>query len=296
MIETKALTKQFDDFKALDNAEIHVPKGSIYGLIGPNGAGKTTLIRHIAGLMQPTSGEVLVGKQPIWENTEAKRLLVHIPENLYFFPSASITDMMRFYRDTYPQFDMHRFNMLQQAFPLPLKAPIRKFSRGMQKQVFLWLGLCCRPTVVLLDEPVDGLDPVMRRTVWSLLLQDVAEYQTTIFVSSHNLRELEDVCDHVGIMNQGKLILERNLSDLQEDIVKLQIAFSGEIPPEMAQFNCLHQAQTGRVHELIIRGKQHEILTKANALCPLFADTLPLSLEEIFIYELGGADYAHILI
>ena len=296
IIETKGLQKSFDGFLALNGADISVPEGSIYGLVGPNGAGKTTLIRHLAGVMRPTAGEVLVNGAPVYENSKVKAEIVHIPDDLWFFPAASIEDMRRFYAGIYPGFSNERFERLREAFPLEEKRPIRRFSKGMQKQAALWLALCCRPSVVLLDEPVDGLDPVMRRTVWSLVLQDVAEYGATVFISSHNLRELEDVCDHVGIMHKGEVVLQRNLAELQSDILKLQVAFESEIPEAMNGFNILHKAQSGRVSEYIIRGKQEEVLAAVRGVNPLLADALPLSLEEIFIYELGGMDYAQIVL
>ena len=289
-----ALSKRFDGCLALDNVELHVPTASIYGLVGPNGAGKTTLIRHMAGVMRPSQGKVLMDSQPVYENPAVKSRMMHVPDDLYFFPSANIRDIKGFYAGTYQQFDMQRFTALGEVFQLDQKRPLRLFSRGMQKQAALWLGLCCRPDVILLDEPVDGLDPVMRRTVWNLILEDVAQRHTTVFVSSHNLRELEDVCTHVGIMHKGRLLLERNLSELASGVFKLQVAFSGEVPKEIEEFPILHQSSSGRVHEYIIRGNQQDVLPKVEALSPLLADIIPLSLEEVFLYELKEMDYAEI--
>lgn len=296
MIETRALTKRFDDFLALDEVELRVPTGSIYGLVGPNGAGKTTIIRHLAGAMRPDAGQVLADGQPVYENPAVKARIAHIPDDLYFFPGANIREMMGFYSGIYPSFDAERYEKLKEAFPLEERRPLRRFSRGMQKQAAVWLALCCRPDIILLDEPMDGLDPVMRRVVWSLMLQDVAERQTTVFVSSHNLRELEDVCDHVGIMDHGRLVLQRNLSELQGGVLKLQVAFAAEVPPEMEGFDILHHQSTGRVHEYIIRGSREAVLGRVQAMGPVLAEALPLSLEEIFIYELGGTDSAQIVI
>lgn len=296
MIEVSGVTKRFGQFIALDNTQIHVPKGSVYGLVGPNGAGKTTIIRHMAGVMRPDQGEILVDGQPVFENTGIKSRMVHIPDDLYFFPAATILDMKQFFIKTYPGFSKERFDMLGAAFPLDTKQQLRRFSRGMQKQAAFWLGLSCNPDVILLDEPVDGLDPVMRRTVWGIILQDVAQRGTTVFVSSHNLRELEDVCDHVGIMHKGKVVLERNLTELQSDIFKLQVAFAAEPPSEMEELNILHTSRSGRVHEYIVRGNQQEIVRFVERLNPILADVLPLSLEEIFIYELGGMEYAEVIL
>lgn len=292
MIEIKKLKKSFDGFYALNGVNAHIKKGSVYGLVGPNGAGKTTLIKHMAGIFIPDSGSLTVDGHPVFENVDVKSRMIYIPDDLYFFPQATILDMKRFYQSIYPAFDEERFEKLKEIFPIDPKKRLKRLSRGMQKQVAFWLGICLKPDIMLLDEPVDGLDPVMRRKVWSVLLQDVAERETTVFISSHNLRELEDVCDHVGIMHEGKVILERSLSELQNNIFKLQIAFEGDLPVEIEQLDILSRQASGRVWILIVRGQKDSVLETVNKLNPLLVDALPLSLEEIFIYELGGMDYA----
>ena len=294
MIEARNVVKAFDGFRALDGLTMTVPRGSIYGLVGPNGAGKSTLLRHVTGIYRQDSGSVLLEGNPIYENPAAKARIASIPDELYYFLSASTRDMMRFFKGFYPRFDGARYEALKDVFTtINEKQPIRRLSKGMQKQAAFWLALCCRPDVLVLDEPVDGLDPVMRRQVWGLLMGDVAEHGTTVLVSSHNLRELEDVCDHVGILSHGKVLLERSLTDLQDNILKLQVAFrDGELPRLPEELNVLHVTQVGRVHTLIVRGSPEEIKSRVAALDPLFLEALPLSLEEIFIYELGGEDYA----
>ena len=294
MIKVNNLVKTFDGFRALDGLTMTVESGSIYGLVGPNGAGKSTVLRHIAGVYRPDSGSVLVDGQPVYENPAVKQGIAVIPDELYYFNSASTRDMMKFYRGIYPQFDDKRYEALRQAFSqVDDRQPIRRLSKGMQKQSAFWLALCCAPKLLVLDEPVDGLDPVMRRQVWSLLMGDVAQRGTTVLISSHNLRELEDVCDHVGILSRGRVLLERSLTDLQDNIVKLQIAFAQETPPAFpADLNILHTAQVGRVFTLILRGSPGEIKARMAPLNPILMEALPLSLEEIFIYELGGEDYA----
>lgn len=292
MIQVTNLTKNFDDFRALDNANLHVHKGSIYGLVGANGAGKSTIIRHIMGIYKPQSGEVLVDGKPIFENISVKEKIGYIPDDIYFFPQANIIDMMKFYRNIYPKFDMQRFEKLKEVFSsINPKRPIRQLSKGMQKQVGFWLLSCCRPEIIILDEPVDGLDPVMRRQVWSLLMSDVAEYGTTVLVSSHNLRELEDICDYVGIMNKGKVLLERSLSELQGNITKLQVAFEGKAPELPPELKVLSSSSLGRLHTLIVKGNPAVAQKLISTVSPVFADAIPLSLEEIFIYELGGEHY-----
>ena len=293
MIEVRELVKRFGGFAALDGASVTVPEGSVYGLVGPNGAGKSTLIRHITGVYRADRGQVLVDGENVYENPEKKALVAAIPDEWFYFPSATIRDMMRFYRGFYPAFDMDRYERFKEVFAISEKAVIRRLSKGMQKQAAFWLTMCCRPKYLVLDEPVDGLDPVMRRQVWSLMMSDVAEYGTTVLVSSHNLRELEDVCDHVGIMSRGKVLLERSLSDLQENIVKLQAVWSGAEPPELPEdLQVLHTSHVGRVYTYIVRGNGRSLQERLSAFQPLMLEALPLSLEEIFIYELGGEHYA----
>ena len=294
MLEMKNVTKTFSGFKALDDLTMTVPKGSIYGLVGPNGAGKSTILRHLCGAYRQDSGEITLEGQPIYENPAIKKRMAVIPDELYYFGTASTRDMMKFYRGIYPKFDMKRYELLKEAFPaVDEKRAIRRLSKGMQKQAAFWLALCCRPDYLLLDEPVDGLDPVMRRQVWSLLMGDVAEHGTTVLVSSHNLRELEDVCDHVGILSHGKVALERSLSELQGGTVKLQIAFREDTPPELpADLQVLHRSNMGRIYTYIVRGTSDGVLNRFATFNPLFQEALPLTLEEIFIYEMGGEDYA----
>ena len=293
MIEARSVVKTFGGFTALDGASITVPDGGVYGLVGPNGAGKSTLIRHLTGICRPDSGEVLVEGEPVYENPEKKVLVAAIPDDWYYFPSASVADMARFYQGFYPSFDRGRYEKFRAVFTLPENTPIRRMSKGMQKQAAFWLTMCCRPKYLILDEPVDGLDPVMRRQVWSLMMSDVSEHGTTVLVSSHNLRELEDVCDHVGIMNKGRVLLERSLSDLQDNIVKLQAVWrTGEVPVLPGQLQVLHTSHVGRVYTYIVRGRAEDVTGRLEQFKPLMLEALPLSLEEIFIYELGGEQYA----
>ena len=287
MLEMKNVTKVFDGFKALDSLTMHVPRGSIYGLVGPNGAGKSTAIRCLLGVYRPEEGEVTMEGKPVFEDPTLKCRVGSIPDEIFYFPSASLEDMRKYYRGLYPDFDDELFEKLTEVFSLPRKGQLRRFSKGMQKQAAFQLTLCTRPDVLILDEPVDGLDPVMRRQVWSLILSDVAARETTVLISSHNLRELEDICDHVGIMDHGKMLLERSLADMQGSTHKLQIV--GDIPEGL---EILHESSSGRLKTLVVRGTAEQIQEKAAGANAVYYDVLPLSLEEIFIYELGGADYA----
>ena len=290
MIEVRNVIKEFDGFRALDNLSMTVPTGSVYGLVGPNGAGKSTIIRHLTGIYRQDSGEITVDGEPVFENPAVKSRIAYIPDDIFYYSNASIREMMDFYRSIYPHFDEQRFKKLGEVFELDPKRQMRRLSKGMQKQAAFWIAVSLRPDILVLDEPVDGLDPVMRRQIWSIIMADVAESGTTVLVSSHNLRELEDVCDCVGIMNKGKIMIERSLNELQENIVKIQLALpDGATLPE--GLDILHKSSTGRLQSLIMHGTQEELTEKLQAANPLFIDSVPLTLEEIFIYELGGADY-----
>ena len=292
MIEVRDVVKKFDGFAALDGASLSVPTGSVYGLVGPNGAGKSTIIRHLTGIYRQDSGTVAIGGESVWENADLKSRIAVIPDDWYYFNQASIRDMMRFYKGFYPNFSMERYEKLKEVFHIDEKKTIRRLSKGMQKQVAFWLALSCMPDYLILDEPVDGLDPVMRRQVWSLMMGDVSERGTTVLVSSHNLRELEDVCDHVGIMDHGKVLLERSLAQLQDNMVKLQVVFQDGVTEVPADLPVLHASKVGRIHTLIMRMNAEEATARLSTYNPMLVDAVPLTLEEIFIYELGGADYA----
>ena len=286
MIELKNVTKTFGGFKALDDLTLTVPQGAVYGLVGPNGAGKSTAIRHITGIYRPDSGSITVEGLPVYENPQINQTIGYIPDDVFFFPAATMEEMRKFYKGMYPKFDDALFERLYDAFDLPRKGQIRRFSKGMPKQAAFHLTLACRPDILILDEPVDGLDPVMRRQVMSLILSDVAEHGTTVLISSHNLRELEDVCDHVGIMDHGRMLLERSLADMQGSTVKVQLV--GDAPENL---EVLHETASGRLKTLVVRGDAETVSRAVAAANPDYFDVLPLSLEEIFIYELGGVNY-----
>ena len=292
MIQGKEICKSFDSFQALDHTSFSVPKGAVYGLVGPNGAGKSTLLRHVTGIFRPDSGEVLVDGEPVYENPGVKAKMAFIPDDIFYFRQANLKDMRKYYQGIYPWFDRVLFDKLLTCFPeMNTKKNIRKMSKGMQKQAAFMLAISSKPQVLVLDEPVDGLDPVIRRQIWKILLEAVSEEKMTVLVSSHNLRELEDVCDHVGIMHRGKVIQERSLSQLQGGISKVQVAFEGEMPDISQRFEILNETTLGKVHTLIVRGEQQEIAGLLDSYHPLLLDIVPLTLEEIFIYELGGQEY-----
>ena len=290
MIEAINLIKTFEETRALDGLTLTVPESAVYGLIGPNGAGKSTLIRHLTGIYRQDAGELRINGEPVYENPLVKAKIASIPDEIPFWSQATIEDMMRFYASVYPQFDRQYYEQLGRVFDLDEKRMMRKLSKGQQKLAAFRFALAQRPEMLVLDEPLDGLDPVNRRTVWGLILGEVAERGITVLVSSHNLRELEDVCDHVGIMNRGRMLLERSLSELQENMVKIQLVLPDgtELPGDL---ELLHEGRTGRLRQLILRGSAEELSARLAACEPLFMDVLPLTLEEIFIYELGGMEH-----
>ena len=291
MLDLKNISKTFNpgtvnEKVALENVNLHLDDGDFATIVGSNGAGKSTIIRHLAGIYRQDSGEVLLDGQPVYENPAVKRRMTVIGDDWYYFPQANIREMARFFAGLYPAFSWERYEKLKQVFPLDEKMMLRRMSKGMQKQAAFHLTVCTRPRTLILDEPVDGLDPVMRRQVMGLILSDVAGHGTTVLISSHNLRELEDVCDYVGIMNRGKMLLEKSLADMQGSTVKLQLV--GDAPKEL---DILNATVSGRLKTLIVRGEAEEVGAKMAACKPAYFDVLPLSLEEIFIYELGGVDY-----
>ena len=236
MIQVNNVIKEFDGFKALNGVNMSVNKGDIYGLVGPNGAGKSTLIRHLTGVYKQDAGEIFIDGEPVYENRDVKNKIAYIPDDLFYYMQADTIDMMKFYKGIYKNFDEKMFYKMQEFFPnIDVKRNIRRLSKGMQKQVAFWLTICCKPELMILDEPVDGLDPVMRKNIWSLIMQAVCDREMTVLVSSHNLRELEDVCDHVGMVHKGKIVLEKALDDVKGSIHKIQTAFGDGFPEELSK-------------------------------------------------------------
>lgn len=292
MIEVVDVSKQFQELEALKNVSLSVQKGSIYGLVGSNGAGKTTLLKLLAGIYRQNTGELTIDEQPVFENEATKARTAFIPDLLYFFPNFTLQDTADFYARIYPQWNRARFEKLGSAFNIEVKRRIKTLSKGMQRQVSIWLNLALMPDVMILDEPIDGLDPVMRQKVKNLIIQDVAEREMTVMISSHNLRDLEDICDYIGILHQGEMLIQKDLDDFKADVHKIQVAFSGEIPPALLQdMQPLYQEKRGSVLILIVRGGSEDIIRHMRSYHPAILDVLPLTLEEIFIYEMGDNGY-----
>ena len=298
MIHVRNLHKRFDRTDALDGIDLTINKASIYGLVGTNGAGKTTLIRHMAGILKPDEGEILFDGQPVLENTALKQKIGLVPDELYFPKGYAIKDMVRIYSGTYEDFDEERLHELTRLFRLDETAPLKSFSKGMKKQAVIALVLASMPEYLLLDEPIDGLDPIVRKLVWKQIVDDVADREMTVLVSSHNLRDLESICDYVGIIDNGKTVIERDLESIREGINKVQVAFAkGEdgqntaAEDALAKLNILHRDRHGSVELIITRDSAETIEETLAPASPLILDVLPLSLEEVFIYELGGEKY-----
>jgi len=290
MIRVSGASKSFDGFKALNGLFLTVKKGSIYGLVGTNGSGKTTIIKHITGILRQDEGQIQIDGEDVFDNVPLKRRMGYISDDLYFFATYSLDEMSRFYRELYPGWDSGRFSRMTTQFGLDSKRKLSKFSKGMQKQAAFILTMSAMPEYLILDEPIDGLDPIIRKLVWKHIVDDVADREMSVLVSSHNLRELEGICDSIGILSGGAMVIERDLDELKSDIHKVQIAFRENSRPidPYAGLNVLHSEKRGSVELLIIRNRKSDVEKMAAETHPAIFDILPLTLEEIFIYELGG--------
>lgn len=292
MINVKNISKSFENIDALKDVNINVEKGSIYGLVGSNGAGKTTLLKILAGIYKQDSGDVFINDEKVFENENIKLKTAFIPDELYFFSQYTIKNMAHFYESIYSSWNNERFEKLKKIFTIDVNKKINSLSKGMKRQAAFWLSLSTMPDIMILDEPIDGLDPVMRQKIKNLIIQDVAEREMTVLISSHNLRELEDICDHIGIMHKGNVIIQKDLDDLKSDVHKLQIAFKGEFPEEVLKnAHILYKEKRGSVILLIVRGSEEDVIKHFKKYEPVIFDMLPLTLEEIFIYEMGDVGY-----
>lgn len=293
MIQINNMSKAFESLQAVEDINLSVRKGSIYGLIGSNGAGKTTILKLLAGIYRQDKGDVTIYEQPIYENINLKDKVFFIPDQPFFFSQYTIKQMAAFYKNIYSGWNDKRFESLSEVFEMSINKKIHTFSKGVQRQAAFLLALSTMPDILLLDEPMDGLDPVVRKKVKNLLIHDVAEREMTILISSHNLREIEDMCDHIGIIHKGKLLMEKELDDLKSDIHKIQIAYKGKVPESvMEQLNPVHLEKRGSVMLCIVRGNEEELTAKIRNSNPVIFDLLPLTLEEIFIYEMEDLGYA----
>ena len=292
MISVSGVTKHFDKFKVLCDMNINVPKGTIYGLVGPNGAGKTTIINHITGMLRPECGTITIDGEAVFENERVKQKVLSIADDWFYYSTATVKEMAKFYESIYKSFNRERYEAIKQIFDIDEKRQIRKLSKGMKKQVAFWLSLSAMPDVLILDEPLDGLDPVMRKQVLSLVIADVADRKMTVLVSSHNLRELEDICDWVGIIHKGHMIIEKPLDDLKGSVQKYQLVIDDEFAKDLeGDEDILHISKTGSVYSIIVRGTVEQTEPKMKKMSTVLCERISLTLEEVFIYELGGLGY-----
>lgn len=290
LITAKNVVKKFDKFIALNHFNMNVPEGSIYGLVGPNGSGKTTTIKHLIGMYKQDEGEILVNDEKVYDNEKVKSKIAYISDDLYFFHGYSIKDMAKFYSKIYKDFSFEKFNELQKVFNIDIKRKVNKLSKGMKKQVAFWLTISCSPEIMILDEPIDGLDPIMKENVWKILLEEVKKRKMTVIISSHNLKELENVCTNIGIMKNGEMVLEKELEKKDNNIQKVQIVFSNnsQISKIREKLSILKEEKVGSVYYFIVKGEQKEIEDILNKYKLTLMEFLPLSLEEVFMFENGG--------
>ncbi|MEG0918606.1 MAG: ABC transporter ATP-binding protein [Anaerovoracaceae bacterium] len=289
MIVVKDLNKSFDNSNfMLDNINLNINKGSIYGLVGTNGAGKTTIIKHIVGILKSDTGAVFIDSKDVYENESVKSKLGYIPDDLYFFFGYNLKQMKEYYKGIYQSWSDDRYNEMVAEFNADEDKGLVKLSKGMKKQMAFILTMSTMPEYLILDEPIDGLDPIVRRKVWKYIMSDVADREMSVLVSSHNLKEMESVCDTIGIMSNGKMKIERNLDSLKSDVHKIQLAYQEEMPNVLKMLNILHREKRGSVEVIIVRGDIREISEAIDRTRPVIKDILPLTLEEIFIYEIGG--------
>ncbi len=292
LITAKNVVKKFDKFTALNHFNMNVPEGSIYGLVGPNGSGKTTTIKHLIGMYKQDEGEILINGKKVYDNEKVKSKIAYISDDLYFFHGYSIKDMAKFYSQIYKDFSFKKFNDLQKVFNIDVKRRVNKLSKGMKKQVAFWLTISCNPEIMILDEPIDGLDPIMKENVWKILLEEVKKRKMTVIISSHNLKELENVCTNIGIMKNGEMVLEKELEKKDNNIQKVQIVFSNnsQISKIREKLSILKEEKVGSVYYFIVKGEQKEIEDILNKYKLTLTEFLPLSLEEVFMFENGGEE------
>lgn len=292
MIKGIGIDKYLGGEKILDNINIEVNKGSIYGLIGPNGAGKTTLIKTLVDIYEPEKGEVLISGEKIKDNTEIKSRLGYVSDYQNFYPNFRVKEIVTFYRNTYPLWNEDRYNVLRNIFKIDEKKKIKHLSKGMKTQLSLMLNLSITPEILILDEPTSGLDPVVKRKVLDIIIDEVSSNETTVFISSHHLGELEQICDHIGIIHEGKILLEESIDDLKSNVRKVQVAFKDSIPEEIKNSeDILNIANKGKVYEIIVNDNIEKLIDEIRKYNPILLETIDMSLEEIFIYKMGGVGY-----
>lgn len=293
MIKTENLTKKFEDYKALDAINCTIPEGCIYGMVGSNGAGKSTFLRLISGIYRADEGRVMIDEEEVFENPNVKSQIAFVPDELFFLNGANMDRMAQLYRACYPGFDEKRYEYLSDTFQLNRKKALTTFSKGMKRQAATILAISCKPKYIFFDETFDGLDPVMRNLVKSLICQDVEERKATAILTSHSLRELEDTCDQLALLHRGGLVFESDITNLKTSLFKVQVAFREEYSKNSFQdIDMLHFTKHGSVSNIIVRGERDEVVGKIKNMNPILLEVLPLTLEEVFTYEMEALGYA----
>ena len=292
MIKACDVSKTFGDFRALDHLSCEIPRGCIYGMVGSNGAGKSTFLRLIAGVYKADGGEITIDGAPVYENPTMKQKIAYVPDELYFLQGATMNRMADLYAASYPQFDRKYYQMLTGLFRLDPKKPVNTFSKGMKRQAATILSLACRPDYIFFDETFDGLDPVMRQLVKQLICDDVVERKATAIITSHSLRELEDTCDQLALLHQGGIVLQSDVQDLKTNLFKIQAAFPTDVDQSKFEgLDVLQYQKRGSVITMIVRGNREATVARLQAMMPLLLDVLPLTLEEVFTYEMQAIGY-----
>lgn len=292
MIKADNLTKRFQGVTAVDHIHAEIQDGTVFGLIGTNGAGKSTFLRMAAGILKPDEGTITLDGEAVFEDIRVKARCFYIPDEPYFLGNGTADDMKTFYQGIYPNFDTDRFGKLLKSFELDGRRKIQTFSKGMKKQLAVLLGICAGTDYLFCDETFDGLDPVMRQTVKSLFANDIEERNLTPVIASHNLRELEDICDHVGLLHRGGMLLSKDLDDMKMNIHKIQCVLpAGLNRTNLQDLDIMTVEQRGSLLTLTVRGQKEEIQARMQSYHPVFFEMIPLSLEEIFISETEVAGY-----
>ena len=293
MIEAKNVSKSFSDILAVDNVSVTIREGSVFGMIGTNGAGKSTFLRMAAGVLRPDNGTITLDDMPVYENPAAKQEFFYISDDQYFFANTTPKELMRYYSVVYPKFDKERMKKMLGQFNLDEKRKVATFSKGMKKQLSVICGICAGTKYLFCDETFDGLDPVMRQAVKSIFAQEIEERGLTPVIASHNLRELEDICDHVGLLHRGGVLLSRDLEDMKVNIHKVQCAFKADsnIEEVLKNVDVVKKEIRGSLYTITARGNADDIRNQIQTAGPIFMELLPLSLEEIFISETEVAGY-----
>lgn len=292
MIGANNVTKKFDDFTALDGISCKIESGCIYGLVGSNGAGKSTFLRVLSGVYRADQGDVTIDGEPIYENPSVKKKIMLVPDDLYFLPGASMLRMKKLYKSVYPDFDDKRFDELAECFGLDVKKNLGTFSKGMRRQAATVLALSARPEYIFFDETFDGLDPIMRNVVKRLICEDILDRKATAIITSHSLRELEDTCDQLSLLHKGGLVFESDIQNLKTSLFKVQIAFDQEYDKsKFTGMDILKFTKRGSVSNIIVRGDRDLTVAALSSMKPTLLDVLPLSLEEVFTYEMEALGY-----